>query len=184
MSELNRNEVYYEGNFYQMLKATGWQSNKCLYFGDHIYGDLEQPFLKFGLRTGAIINEVEYEVNVLNSVDYQRTVAWLNILEDLLEQSMFLTDSSWDGLASIQEIRALWLQERDDLRVKIKQTFNPYFGSIFRANNNPSFFSRRLSRFADIYTSNVSNLLNYPIDSHFIPRRIDLAHEQSIKIFS
>jgi len=32
-----------------------------LYFGDHIYGDLAEPFLKHGWRTGAIINEIEFE---------------------------------------------------------------------------------------------------------------------------
>ncbi|CAF0919650.1 unnamed protein product [Brachionus calyciflorus] len=182
VSELNRNEVYYEGNFYEMLKATGWQSNKCLYFGDHIYGDLEQPFLKFGLRTAAIINEVEQEVNIINSLEYLRTTTWLNSLENLIEHSMFVSDTPGDNLPSLEEIRTFWFQEREILRKKIKKSFNPYFGSIFRANNNPSFFSRRLSRFADIYTSNVSNLLNYPIDYHFIPRRIDLAHEQSTRV--
>lgn len=39
--------------------------------------------------------------------------------------------------------------------------FNKQFGSVFRTHHNPTYFSRRLFRFADIYTSNISNLLHY-----------------------
>jgi hypothetical protein len=148
--------------------------------------------LKHGWRTGAIIDEIEREVEIFNKRDYQRTLLWLTTLESLIEKSMFLENNETQFLPSddeqlsqemnSSEIRRMWLRERDELRIKAKQSFNPYFGSVFRSYNNPSFFSRRLSRFADIYTSNVTNLLNYPVDCHFIPRRVDLAHEQSIKL--
>jgi hypothetical protein len=147
--------------------------------------------LKHGWRTGAIIDEIEREVEIFNKTDYQQTLLWLTTLESLIEKSMFLENNEpsipcddelmTQGMSS-SELRQLWLKERDELRMKAKQSFNPYFGSVFRSYNNPSFFSRRLSRFADIYTSNVTNLLNYPVDCHFIPRRVDLAHEQSIKL--
>ena len=48
--------------------------------------------------------------------------------------------------------------------------YNPYFGSIFRAYENPTYFARRLGRFADIYMSSVVNLLDYPIDYSFYVR--------------
>ena len=148
--------------------------------------------MKHGWRTGAIIDEIEREVEIFNKTDYQRTLLWLTTLETLIEKSMFLENNEppflpcddeliSNGMSS-SELRQLWLKERDELRMKAKHSFNPYFGSVFRSYNNPSFFSRRLSRFADIYTSNVTNLLNYPVDCHFIPRRVDLAHEQSIKL--
>ncbi len=134
--------------------------------------------MKHGWRTGAIINEIEGEIEIFNKEEYQRSLVWLVTLERLIEQSMFLHDQSLES----KEIKRLWLNERDELRRKAKASFNPYFGSVFRTYNNQSFFSRRLSRFADIYTSNVTNLLNYPVDCHFIPRRVDQAHEQSIKL--
>ena len=180
-----------------MLQHTGWIRNQVLYFGDHIYGDLAEPFLKHGWRTGAIINEIEHEVNIMNELNHQRNNCWLVTLEQLIERSMFLENNETDNSLSSNDvlvrnshlaamdasgIRAEFLREREELKVASKSSFNKQFGSIFRSYNNPSFFTRRLSRFADIYTSNVTNLLDYPIDCHFIPRRTDLAHELQNKI--
>lgn len=58
---------------------------------------------------------------------------------------------------------------------------NPHFGSVFRTYHNPSYFTRRLVRFADIYSSSIENLLNYPGDVTFYPRRLALPHEPFIE---
>lgn len=63
------------------------------------------------------------------------------------------------------------------LRKKTKELFNPHFGSVFRTHDNPTYFSRRLFRFADIYTSRLSNLNDYSINHTFYPRRGVLPHE-------
>lgn len=189
VSEFKKNEIYYEGNLSEMLKHTGWsKSNGVLYFGDHIYGDLAEPFLKHGWRTGAILNEIAQEVAIVNKIEYQRNAMWLVALEKLIQASMMvdLHDNSialdYDSIfnyLTLEQLRAHWLKERELLRQNSKSSFNPYFGSVFRTSNNPSLFSRRLARFADIYTSNITNLLNYPVDCHFMPRRSELPHEQS-----
>jgi hypothetical protein len=121
------------------------------------------------------------EIENLNTSDYQRTVAWLNRLEVLIQQLMLINETSLPQTYQLEKyiLEKTWLAERDALRKISKSKFNPYFGSIFRTYNNPSFFSRRLSRFADIYTSNLTNLVQYPVNYHFIPRRLDLAHEHS-----
>ncbi len=180
-----------------MLQHTGWIRNQVLYFGDHIYGDLAEPFLKHGWRTGAIINELEHEVATMNQLQHQRNNCWLVTLEQLIERSMFLEEDQGDLVIeegdellrnshmkkmSTWQIRAEFLREREELKIASRTSFNKQFGSVFRSYNNPSFFTRRLSRFADIYTSNVTNLLDYPIDCHFIPRRTDLAHEMQNKL--
>ena len=66
-------------------------------------------------------------------------------------------------------------------REELKKMFNPQFGSVFRTYQNPSYFTRRLVRFADIYSSSISNLLNYPNDVTFYPRRQALPHEPFIE---
>ena len=43
-------------------------------------------------------------------------------------------------------------------RNNLKVQYNPFFGSIFRTQQNPTCFSRRLFRVADVYTSRVTNL--------------------------
>lgn len=95
-----------------------------------------------------------------------------------------------------QKVLAKWMAERDNLRYyelkilsnnqylfsvhcrnNIKCVFNNQFGSVFRTYHNPTYFSRRLFRFADIYTSNIANLLNYSVNHTFYPRRGVMPHE-------
>lgn len=58
-----------------------------------------------------------------------------------------------------------------------KNFFNTQFGSLFRTDQNPTYFLRRLSRFADIYMASLSCLLNYDVSHTFYPRRTPLQHE-------
>lgn len=58
-----------------------------------------------------------------------------------------------------------------------KALFNAQFGSIFRTFHNPTYFSRRLVRFSDLYMASLSCLLNYRVDFTFYPRRTPLQHE-------
>jgi HAD superfamily 5'-nucleotidase-like hydrolase len=188
VTKFEKGQVYYEGNLFELLQFTGWHNKKTLYFGDNLYSDLAEPFLKHGWRTGGIIRELKYEINTINGPRFQSTVAWLVSLERLLQELMLLNTNDLSVEAQIQKrsLEDAWFAERELLKKQAKVLYNPYFGSIFRAHNNPSFFSRRLSRFADIYTANITNLLEYPLDYHFIPRHVDLAHENrtSINLFN
>ena len=56
--------------------------------------------------------------------------------------------------------------------------FNKNFGSAFRTFHNRSYFSDRLMRLSDIYTSRLPNLLQFSLDHTFYSRRIPLPHEQ------
>uniref|UniRef100_A0A5F9CIL3 5'-nucleotidase domain containing 2 n=1 Tax=Oryctolagus cuniculus TaxID=9986 RepID=A0A5F9CIL3_RABIT len=62
-------------------------------------------------------------------------------------------------------------------RCVTKALFNAQFGSIFRTFHNPTYFSRRLVRFSDLYMASLSCLLNYRVDFTFYPRRTPLQHE-------
>lgn len=55
-----------------------------------------------------------------------------------------------------------------DLRREITKTreewnrvFNAYFGSLFRSGSKQSFFSMQVLRYADLYTTEYTNLLKY-----------------------
>lgn len=63
------------------------------------------------------------------------------------------------------------------LRCVTKALFNAQFGSIFRTFHNPTYFSRRLVRFSDLYMASLSCLLHYRVDFTFYPRRTPLQHE-------
>lgn len=80
-------------------------------------------------------------------------------------------------------VRSLRVESMTDLLVldrdrKItKAVFNEQFGSLFRTYHNPTYFSRRLFRFADVYTSKVTNLLRFSPKHTFYARRGALPHE-------
>lgn len=148
--------------------------------------------LEHGWRTGAIISELSHEIDTLNNVDFKSNANWLQMLTQLIE------DSQDDESECAQIALKKWMKERDDIRYNnwnkdyfiklltvlfllyrngIKIVFNEQFGSVFRTYHNPTYFSRRLFRFADIYTSDITNLLKYSVNHTFYPRRGVMPHE-------
>ncbi|KAK7091000.1 hypothetical protein V1264_010723 [Littorina saxatilis] len=173
VTTLEKGKVYQQGNLYTLRQMTGWFGPRVLYFGDHVYSDLADPSLRYGWRTGAIIPELEREITLQNDPQYKNTVRWLVILQHLIEEMQYQQS------AESKQVIAEWLEERDALRVFAKSVFNPHFGSLFRTHHNPTYFFRRLARFADIYTSSLTNMLHYPSDYTFYPHRVVLPHEPS-----
>ncbi|GIY53580.1 5'-nucleotidase domain-containing protein 2 [Caerostris darwini] len=164
-----KGKVYIEGNLKELQRITHWYGNAVLYFGDQIYSDLADLTLHHGWRTGAIIQELTREINILNSEEFRHDVGWLQTLQHLIEEMQDFDDAD--------EFIAQLLVERDELRTFTKAMFNKQFGSIFRTHHNPTYFSRRLFRYSDIYMSHVTNLLNYSLKHTFYPRRGALPHE-------
>ncbi|KAG7455847.1 hypothetical protein MATL_G00245370 [Megalops atlanticus] len=168
---LEKGQIYKQGNLYEFLRLTGWRGSKVLYFGDHIYSDLADLTLKHGWRTGAIIPELRKEIKIMNGDEYIHTMTWLQSLTGLVEHMQVHRDPA--SQAVVQE----WIKERESLRSRTKDIFNAQFGSLFRTYHNPTYFSRRLSRFADIYMASLSCLLRYDLRHTFFPRRTPLQHE-------
>uniref|UniRef100_A0A1B6CRG5 5'-nucleotidase domain-containing protein 3 n=1 Tax=Clastoptera arizonana TaxID=38151 RepID=A0A1B6CRG5_9HEMI len=173
VTHLKKGVIYYEGTISQLQDMTGWRGSEVLYFGDHPYSDLADATLEHGWRTGAIINELTHEIETLNNDEFKASCNWLQMLTQLIED--------WQDVEDPKAKEALdkWIQERDQLRQSIKCVFNKQFGSVFRTYHNPTYFSRRLFRFADIYTSNIANLLHYSVSHTFYPRRGVMPHEYS-----
>uniref|UniRef100_A0A8C6P0Q8 5'-nucleotidase domain containing 3 n=1 Tax=Nothobranchius furzeri TaxID=105023 RepID=A0A8C6P0Q8_NOTFU len=162
-----------QGNLYEFLRLTGWRGSKVLYFGDHIYSDLADLTLKHGWRTGAIIPELRKEIKIMNTQQYAHMMTWLQALTGLIEQMQVHRDPATQAV--VEE----WIKEREAMKPHTKDIFNAQFGSLFRTDHNPTYFSRRLSRFADIYMATISCLLNYDLKHIFFPRRTPLQHEWS-----
>uniref|UniRef100_A0A672NV33 5'-nucleotidase domain containing 3 n=1 Tax=Sinocyclocheilus grahami TaxID=75366 RepID=A0A672NV33_SINGR len=171
---LEKGQIYKQGNLYEFLRLTGWRGSKVLYFGDHIYSDLADLTLKHGWRTGAIIPELRKEIKIMNTEEYVHTMTWLQALTGLLEHMQVHRDSA------SQMVIQQWINEREEMRLRTKDIFNAQFGSLFRTYHNPTYFTRRLSRFADIYMASLSCLLNYDLQHTFYPRRTPLQHESPI----
>ncbi|XP_061750240.1 5'-nucleotidase domain-containing protein 3 [Nerophis ophidion] len=172
--KLEKGQIYKQGNLYEFLRLTEWSGSKVLYFGDHIYSDLADLTLRHGWRTGAIIPELRKEIKIINTEQYAHMISWMQALTGLIEQMQVHRDD--DAQAVVEE----WIREREAMRPHTKDMFNPQFGSLFRTYHNPTYFSRRLSRFADIYMASISCLLNYDFQHTFFPRRTPLQHESPV----
>ncbi|XP_034949266.1 5'-nucleotidase domain-containing protein 2 [Chelonus insularis] len=171
VTKLQKGVIYLEGTVKQLQDLTGWSGHQVLYFGDHPYSDLADVTLEHGWRTGAIIKELTHEIENLNNPTFKRNANWLQMLTALIEDHQDYVNSD-----NVDLLKA-WMHERDLLRNEIKQVFNHQFGSVFRTYHNPTYFSRRLFRFADIYMSSITNLLNYSTNHTFYPRRGVMPHE-------
>ncbi|ETE67404.1 5'-nucleotidase domain-containing protein 2, partial [Ophiophagus hannah] len=171
INKLEKGQVYKQGNLFDFLRLTGWRGSKVLYFGDHLYSDLADLMLRHGWRTGAIVPELETETKMVNTEQYSQALTWLQALTGLLERMQMFQDSE------SQQVLQDWMKERQELRALTKNLFNPQFGSIFRTCHNPTYFSRRLCRFSDVYMASLSCLLNYDLNYTFYPRRTPLQHE-------
>ncbi|KAM9830124.1 5'-nucleotidase domain-containing protein 2 [Syngnathus typhle] len=171
ISSLDKGHIYKQGNLFDFLRLTGWRGSKVLYFGDHLYSDLADLTLRHGWRTGAIVPELEHETKVVSTERYAVNLTWLQALTGLMERLQTHRDPG------SKQVLDEWQKEREELRLMTKNFFNPQFGSIFRTCHNPTYFSRRLSRFSDLYMASLSCLLNYDLSQTFYPRRTPLQHE-------
>ena len=86
ITEFKKKEVYYEGCLDELMKLSKWDGTEVLYFGDQIYADLSDLSYSHGWRTGAIIPELEEEIDIMNSKFFGETVIWIQTLERLLER--------------------------------------------------------------------------------------------------
>ena len=179
VSELEPGNVYCQGNVFDLMKYTGWIGPEVLYFGDHMYSDLVDPVLKFGWRSGAIIPDLEREINRMNTKQYQITLTTAVQLELLIAKYTPLISCS-EELDVVSE----WREELTNEFINLKVCFNKQFGSLFRTIHGTSYFSRRLARFADLYTARVDNLLNYSLSQIFYTRRVSLPHEPLLSVNS
>jgi hypothetical protein len=85
----------------------------------------------------------------------------------------------------LREAQRRMRRRRHELIEELRETersfedhFNPYWGLIFRQENENTLFGEQVEDFACVYTSRVSNFLNYSPMHYFRASRQPLPHEQ------
>ncbi|EDV29635.1 uncharacterized protein TRIADDRAFT_52235 [Trichoplax adhaerens] len=166
-----KGEVYQRGSAREFLNLAGFKGSEVLYFGDQVYRDLADLALKLGWKTGAVIPELEREIEIISSDHYQRALNWLISLEKLIDRAQSIR--SPEALQLLHE----WKEEYQEVRKLLKMSFNPRFGSMFRTSSKATYFSGRIARYADLYTSSITNFLTYQLHHTFYQKRSALPHE-------
>jgi len=171
VTKLEKGKIYAGGMIEDFQNLTGWMGGKVMYFGDHPYTDLADATLHHGWHTAAVIRELELELEKMNTEEFKWGVNWQQVLMALIEENQSVVGEEE------QKIIEEWKSELRTLQEGLKNMFNPHFGSTFRTHNNPTYFSRKLFRFSDLYTSRVTNLMEFSLTHSFYPRRGVLPHE-------
>jgi hypothetical protein len=131
-------------------------------------------------KTAAIIRELAHDIEISSSSAFQSLLRDLLKIEIMLEEAQFLQNGSGDQEA--QQVIQDMLDHRQEIRMKLKNVFNPYFGSAFRTYDERTLFFFNLCRVGDLYTSSLTNFLNYPLNFSFQVKRTVYPHESPLPL--
>jgi HAD superfamily 5'-nucleotidase-like hydrolase len=173
--------VYIGGNARLVEESLGLRGENILYFGDHIFADVYASKDLLRWRTALIVRELEEELEALDAFRTEqelitRLMRDKELLEHRYSQRRLLlqrqshgqrTQSAASADAVKLELKGLRAQlvaldERiAPLARRASQLQNERWGLLMRAGNDKSHLARQVARYADVYTSRVSNLLAY-----------------------
>lgn len=175
---LKQGGVYFGGHARVVEQHLGLAGNELLYVGDHVYADVHVSSQILRWRTALILRELEAEVRA--DEGFERDAEELAALMDdkeraereqaqlrlsLLRSEQGYAEPMLDPshapkrLAELRE-RLTQLDVRiAPLAKRASELSNARWGPLMRAGNDKSRLARQIERYADVYTSRVSNLL-------------------------
>ena len=189
--------VYFGGSAHQVEKSLGLSGDEILYVGDHLFGDVHASKSALRWRTALVIHELEAEIDALAGFAKQEAElielmatkealeaeqAELRLIRQRNKYAPVEPPRSNRSLErEIEEVRSR-LADLDDLitplAIAAGTLSNERWGLLMRAGADKSLFARQIERYADVYTSRVSNLL-YATPTGFLRAfRSPLPHDQ------
>jgi len=192
--------LYLGGCAAQVERDLGIAGDEILYVGDHMFGDVHVSKRTLSWRTALVLRELEAEVAALEAYRpiEQRLMAMMKekeALEARLSQARLLlqrlrqshgapTEKMAGEMAAaeagIQAARGQLLgldAEIGPLAKAGTELTNERWGLLTRAGNDKSHLTRQIERYADIYTSRVSNFLHATPYAYFRSPRGSLPHD-------
>ncbi len=171
--------VYVGADAIQIEQYLGVAGEEILYVGDHIFVDVQVSKAVLRWRTALILRELEQELAALEAFRPQQEelVALMEekvCLESVLSQGRLGLQRLQSGYGPKPAASAAALRESaTELRGRLValderiaplarsagELLNRNWGLLMRAGNDKSHLARQVERYADIYTSRVSNFL-------------------------
>jgi 5'-nucleotidase len=172
---LEPGRVYHGASARKVEGSLGLQGDQILYVGDHLFGDVHVSKDILRWRTALILRELEAEL--ADSAEFAPDEARLRelmadkeALEDelaamRLERLHAQAAGDGDRARALQRdiSRSAGRVRRLDERIgpiarSSSELGNARWGPLMRAGSDKSLFARQVERYADVYTSRVSNL--------------------------
>jgi HAD superfamily 5'-nucleotidase-like hydrolase len=195
--KLARGGVYYGGNARLVEDYLGVSGEEILYIGDHVYADVHVTKEVLRWRTALVVRELEQEIEeaLAFEADQQKL---MRLMEDKtaleheysqLRLSLQRLDAGYapalytDPGAARARMSALREQLTTldssvaELARRASELGNRRWGPLMRAGSDKSRMARQVERYADIYTSRVSNLAFYTPYAYLRPPPGTLPHD-------
>ncbi len=165
---LEQGSVYFGGNARLVEKSFSVGGDEALYVGDHLFGDVHVSKDVLRWRTTLVARGLEQEITAAAgfSTEQERLEEMMSakILVDRKQAALRLQRCYADNA----ELKAQYDRTTSDavklddeiapLAEAAGQLGNRTWGPLMRAGNDKSLYARQVERYADVYTSRVSNL--------------------------
>ncbi len=190
-------EAYVGGDASLVEASLGLSGAQILYLGDHLFGDVHVSKQTLRWRTGLILRELEPEIRALEGAaaadaELARLMGRKEELDTRLAHLRLARQRAQadygppppagreeleGAIKSIgEEIQALDSTIGPLARAS-GETGNPTWGPLMRAGYDKSLFARQVERYADVYTSRVSNFLAATPFAYLRAARSSLPHD-------
>jgi HAD superfamily 5'-nucleotidase-like hydrolase len=181
IGSLRKGKAYWGGSATDVENFLGVSGDEILYVGDHIFGDVHVSKNVLRWRTALIVRELEDEVVASDAA--QREVSELGgrmtekeaVEREHCHKRLLLTrlragygvppEEKLDEQALVSEVASLRQriatldEEIAPLARRASEIGNSSWGPLMWAGNDKSHYARQIERYADVYTSRVSNFV-------------------------
>ncbi len=169
---LEAGDVYFGGNALMVERSLGDDDTQPLYVGDHLFGDVHVTKDVLRWRTALVARELEPEIRAARAFapEERRLVALMErktrLERSLAQHRMILvgapegSETRSEANRQVEELTAELIEVDREIAplARMAATLgNPHWGPLMRAGNDKSLFARQVERYADVYTSRVSN---------------------------
>jgi 5'-nucleotidase len=197
-SALEPKGAYVGGDALLVESSLGLSGSQILYVGDHLFGDVHVSKDMLRWRTGLILREIETEIRALEEsheddaqlkalmsrkIEVDERIAQLRLARQRQEHGQPLSSGTAEQLeaaihAAVEESQVLD-QSIAPLAKGLSTAGNPSWGPLMRTGRDKSLFARQVERYADIYTSRVSNFLAATPFAYLRAARSSLPHDHT-----
>jgi HAD superfamily 5'-nucleotidase-like hydrolase len=170
---------------------------QILYLGDHLFGDVHVSKQTLRWRTGLILRELEPEIRALEGAgaadaklarlmvrkeELDHRLAHLRLARQRVQlgygpQPLAKPEDLDGAIKSVGEENQALDSVIGPLAKASGETGNPTWGPLMRAGYDKSLFARQVERYADVYTSRVSNFLAATPFAYLRAARTSLPHD-------
>jgi 5'-nucleotidase len=189
--------AYFGGHARMVESCLGLRGEEILYVGDHVYADVHVSKSVLRWRTALVTRELENELVALEGFKPKQALLTAMMSEkEVLEHSFSAarielqrTDAGYGpkGEHKPRELKQRMQSIRQelvalDIRIgelarEAAELGNRRWGLLMRAGNDKSRLAYQMERYADIYTSRVSNFLQYTPFVYLRSPRGSLPHD-------